>query len=110
MSTCAPWSGVQDPVPTCDRTKASVRGTPSFTTPVEVSERTSERLIFSSTKYGPSVSSGRTTQSGTAAVSAVGEAATGVAATAVAASAFSAVGVAAAGGGAEPAGVGVAAG
>src|SRR5262245_17220453 len=51
----------------------------------------SERLIFSSTKYGPSVSSGRTTQAGTAAVSVVGDAAAAVAATAVAPSALTGV-------------------
>src|SRR5215207_5191395 len=47
---------------------ASVRGTPSFTEPSEGSERISERLICSSTKYGPIVNSGRTTQESAAAV------------------------------------------
>ena len=48
-------------------------------------------MSFSSTKYGPSVISGRTTQVAAAAWSAVGEAATGVAAATVAASALSGV-------------------
>src|SRR6478672_12567575 len=70
---------------------ASASGTPGRVELSVGSLRISERLSFSSTKYGPSVISGRTTQSGTAATSAVGDAVTGVAATAVAASAFKAV-------------------
>src|SRR3954451_12227235 len=88
MSIWASLSGAQAPVPTCDTRKASVKETPACTAPLLGSERTSERLSFTSTKYGPSVNSGRTTQSGTAAACAVGEAATGVAAATVAASAF----------------------
>src|SRR5206468_3089667 len=39
---------------------------PGFTAPVVGSERMSERFSFSSTKYGPSVSAGRTMHDGVA--------------------------------------------
>src|SRR6266542_867437 len=65
MSTVAPASGVQPLLPTCETRNVSCSGVPSFTAPLVGSERMSERLSFSSTKYGPSVSAGLTTHAGT---------------------------------------------
>src|SRR5438105_5484980 len=62
MSTKAPDSGVQALPLTRLRLNFSLSGTPAFTAPVAESDRMSERFNFSSTKYGPSVSDGFTTQ------------------------------------------------
>src|SRR4051812_10806269 len=61
MSTIAPASGAHE-LPIDETLNVRLNGEPALTAPVLVSERTSERLSFSSTKYGPSVSSGLTTQ------------------------------------------------
>src|SRR3990172_2921002 len=63
-STVAPASGEQALPVTCETRNTSASGTPSFTEPSEGSGRMSDRLSCSSTKYGPSVISGRTTQDG----------------------------------------------
>src|SRR5438477_9944120 len=65
MSTVAPASAVHALLVSDDTLMASVSGAPSFIAPFEGSLRTSARLIFSSTKYGPSVSAGRTMHAGT---------------------------------------------
>src|SRR5262245_11674208 len=64
-STTTPSSGAQLPLLTCETLKARIKGSPTLTSPVSGSERMSERSRATSTKYGPSVSSGRTTQLGT---------------------------------------------
>src|SRR6266542_953399 len=64
MSTCAPASGTQSAPLIWETRIVNCSGTPSDTLPVPGSERTSDRLSISSTKYGPSVSAGRTTQLG----------------------------------------------
>ena len=60
-------------MPTWDTRKDRLTATPALAVPLEVSVRTSERLIFSSLKYGPSVTSGRTTQPPAATTAAVVE-------------------------------------
>src|SRR4051795_12352907 len=70
MSTKAPASGAQV-APISARRIFSVSFAPALTEPSLVSVRTSDRLIFSSTKYGPSVNSGRTMQAGILATLAV---------------------------------------
>src|SRR6266487_5036590 len=55
--------GLQLLLPTLVTTILSVSGRPSLTELSEGSERISERLSWPSTKYGPMVNSGRTTQS-----------------------------------------------
>src|SRR5213083_2485267 len=67
-STIAPSSAVQPPLLISETLKISWSGMPSFTEPSVGSDRMSERLSFSSTKYGPSVSAGRTIQAGAVAV------------------------------------------
>src|SRR5262245_12631602 len=70
-STIALLSGLQEAPVMRETWNAKRKGTPGFTEPSEGSERMSERLSFSSIKYGPSVCSGRTTQESIAAASAV---------------------------------------
>src|SRR5687768_16086722 len=66
MSTWAPEIGVQAFEATESTLNARASGMPSFTAPVVGSDRTSERSVWVSTKYGPTVISGCTTQFGTA--------------------------------------------
>src|SRR6266850_265637 len=66
MSTCAFWSATQPAADTRATLKVSASARPGFSAPVVGSERMSERFSFSSTKYGPSVSAGRTMQDGVA--------------------------------------------
>src|SRR5215207_8557816 len=63
MSTCAPSIRVQLLSPTLATLIFKLSGRPSLTELSDELERMSERLSCSSTKYGPIVSSGRTTQS-----------------------------------------------
>src|SRR5581483_1380787 len=65
-STCAPARGTQPLLLIWETRTVRFNGAPSLTVPSDGSERMSERLSFSSTKYGPSVSSGRTMQEGKA--------------------------------------------
>src|SRR5437867_2539663 len=63
MSTSAPARGVQAAAAVIWETpRARSSGTPGFNAPVAGSVRRSERLSRSSTKYGPSVTAGVTTQ------------------------------------------------
>ena len=64
MSTCAPVNGWQPPVLSRETSSVRVNGVPGLTRPSVGSERMSDRFKRSSTKYGPSVCSGRTTQEG----------------------------------------------
>src|SRR5881396_2229323 len=64
-STCAPWSAVHAEDVTRATLNVSTSAIPGLTAPVEGSTRMSERSSFSSTKYGPSVSAGRTMHEGT---------------------------------------------
>jgi hypothetical protein len=66
-STCAPLTGAQSPSARTT-TNRSVSGTPSCTLPSLGSVRMSERFSRSSTKYGPSVFSGVSTQASAAAL------------------------------------------
>src|SRR4051794_9436751 len=66
-STSAPASGVHAEPCTCETAKLSANATPGWTEPSPGSEVMSERWSISSTKYGPSVSAGRTTHDGMAA-------------------------------------------
>src|SRR3954470_23513910 len=63
-STCAPASGVQARSRTVLTASVSSNGVPALTSPVSGSARMSERSSIPSTKYGPSICSGRTTQPG----------------------------------------------
>src|ERR1700690_3054751 len=63
-STCAPDSGEQALFPISETWNLRFRSRPAFTKPSVGSERISERLSLSSTKQGPSVRAGRTTQDG----------------------------------------------
>src|SRR5262245_49577114 len=67
MSTTASLIGVHADPAILETLITRLSGAPDFTEPSDGSTRTSERLSFSSTKYGPSVCSGRTTQAGVAA-------------------------------------------
>src|SRR5262245_14890408 len=64
MSTTASLSGVHSDPAILETLNTRLSGEPDFTEPSDGSTRTSERLSFSSTKKGPSVCSGRTTQAG----------------------------------------------
>src|SRR5262249_17388782 len=77
-STMALLSGLQEAPVMRETWNVKRKGRPGFTEPSEGSERMSERLSFSSIKYGPSVCSGRTTQEGMAAASAVAKEASDV--------------------------------
>src|SRR5215470_9118554 len=73
-STCAPARGVHALPLTVYTPSWRSRGRPANTAALVVSEVRSERLSSSSTKYGPSVSAGVTTQERVAGVAvAVGE-------------------------------------
>src|SRR3990170_1129285 len=63
-STAAPARGVHPSLETFETRKTTSSGSPSATDPSDGSERMSDRMSISSTKYGPSVSSGRTTHAG----------------------------------------------
>src|SRR3989442_12275431 len=62
ISTTAPTMGVQVAPFTFDTVRFKRNGTPSFTAPLLGSDRMSDRLSLSSTKKGPSVRAGVTTQ------------------------------------------------
>src|SRR3981081_4959082 len=64
MSTVAPLSAAHELPLTRDTRNVSVRGAPGLTVPFVGSERISLRFSFSSTKYGPSVTAGRTMHDG----------------------------------------------
>jgi hypothetical protein len=64
MSTVAPLSAAHELPLTRDTRNVSVRGAPVLTVPFVGSERMSLRFSFSSTKYGPSVTAGRTMHDG----------------------------------------------
>src|SRR5262245_18379672 len=62
MSTRAPLKGAQVPAPpTWERTRVRSSSTRALTAPVAGSDRMSDRLSRSYTKYGPSVRAGVTT-------------------------------------------------
>src|SRR5439155_20361721 len=67
-STCAFANAVQPEDATRETLNVSASWMPGFTAPVDGSVRMSVRLSFSSTKYGPSVSAGRTMHDGAATV------------------------------------------
>src|SRR6185369_13943817 len=69
-STTTPGSGAQASPRSAETLNASWSTAPGRTSPLAGSERMSDRTRRSSTKYGPSVCSGRTTQAGAGAAEA----------------------------------------
>jgi hypothetical protein len=70
MSTVAPLSAAHELPLTRETRNVRVRGAPALTVPFVGSDRMSLRFSFSSTKYGPSVTAGRTMHDGSVVVAA----------------------------------------